>query len=82
MIYQKDLMGSPGGNSGKESTCQCWDTRDVCLIPGLGRSPERGNGNPLQYICRKNPWTVGPRSMESQKVRHNRGCMRSYTIYV
>jgi len=29
--------------------------RDACWIPGLGRSPEGGNGNPLQYSCLKNP---------------------------
>ena len=27
------------------------DTRDVCLTPGLGRSPGGGNGNPLHYTC-------------------------------
>ena len=31
------------------------DTRDVGLIPGLGRSPGVGNGNPLQYSCLENP---------------------------
>jgi len=31
------------------------DLRDVCSIPGLGRSPEGGHGNPLQY-CLKNPF--------------------------
>ena len=30
------------------------DIRDVDLIPGLGRSPEAGNGNPLQYSCLEN----------------------------
>ena len=30
------------------------DTRDACLIPGLGRSPGAGNGNPLQYSCLEN----------------------------
>ena len=28
---------------------------DVSLIPGLGRSPGGGNGNPLQYSCLQNP---------------------------
>ena len=28
---------------------------EVGLIPGLGRSPGEGNGNPLQYFCLKNP---------------------------
>ena len=31
------------------------DVRDMGLIPGLGRSPEGGNGNPLQYSCLGNP---------------------------
>ena len=31
------------------------DTGDVGLIPGSGRSPGEGNGNPLQYSCLKNP---------------------------
>ena len=31
------------------------DTRDVGLIPGLGRFPGEGHGNPLQYFCLENP---------------------------
>ena len=31
------------------------DIRDTGLIPGSGRSPEDGNGNPLQYYCLENP---------------------------
>ena len=31
------------------------DTRDTGSIPGLGRSPGEGNGNPLQYSCLENP---------------------------
>ena len=41
-------MDLPGSSVGKESTCS---TRDLCLIPGLGRSLGEGNGNPLQYSC-------------------------------
>ena len=32
---------------------------DPGLIPGLGRSPEEGNGNPLQYSCLENPMDRG-----------------------
>ena len=32
---------------------------DVGLIPGLGRSPGEGNGNPLQYSCLENPMGRG-----------------------
>ena len=35
------------------------DLRDLGLIPGLGRSPEGGNGTPLQYSCLENPVVRG-----------------------
>ena len=35
------------------------DLRDVVWIPGLGRSPGGGNGNPLQYSCLENPMDRG-----------------------
>ena len=35
------------------------DTRDTGLIPGLGRPPGGGNGNPLQYSCLGNPMDRG-----------------------
>ena len=43
-------------------------------IPGLGRSPGEGNGNPFQYSCLGNPWTEEPgrlQFMGLQRVRHN-----------
>ena len=40
----------PGGSDGKEPACN----EDLGSIPGLGRSPGEGNGNPLQYSCLKN----------------------------
>ena len=45
--------------SGKESACNAGDTGDVGLIPGSGRSPGEGNGNPLQYSCLENPMDRG-----------------------
>jgi len=44
--------GCPGGSDGKESAC---DAGDLGSIPGLGRSPGGGHGNPLQYSCLENP---------------------------
>ena len=41
-----------GGSDGKESA---HSAEDLGLIPGLGRSPGEGNGNPLQDSCLKNP---------------------------
>ena len=40
--------------SGKEYTCNAGDAGNVCLIPGSGRSPRGGHGNPLQHSCQKN----------------------------
>ena len=45
-------MGFSGGSHGKESACNAGDPG---LIPGLGRSPGKGNGNPLQYSSLVNP---------------------------
>ena len=44
--------GLPGGSEGKASSCSAGD---LGLIPGSGRSPGVGNGNPLQYSCLENP---------------------------
>ena len=44
----------PGGTVVKNPTTNAGDTRDAGLIPGLGRSPRVGNGNPLQYSCLEN----------------------------
>ena len=41
--------------NGSESACNAGDARDVGLIPGSGRSPGGGNGNPFQFSCLKNP---------------------------
>ena len=49
-------MGFSGGSDGKESAC---DAEDLGLIPGLGRSPGEGNGNPLQYSCLENTMERG-----------------------
>ena len=52
-------VGLPGGSLGKESTSNALDTGDVCSIPGMGRSPGEGNGNPFQYSCLENPMDRG-----------------------
>ena len=46
------FMGFPGGSGGKESA---HNVGDLGSIPGLGRSPGGGHGNPLQYSCLENP---------------------------
>ena len=57
---------------GKESA---FSAGDLGSIPGLGRSPGKGNGYPLQYSCWRIPWTEEPgravQSMGSQSIRHD-----------
>ena len=60
------MVKNPPANTG--------DLRDVSLIPGLGRYPGEGHGNPLKYSCLENPtdrgaWWAEPQSMGSQRVR-------------
>ena len=49
-------MDFPCGSDGKESACSIGD---LGSIPGLGRSPEEGNGYPLQYSFLENPMDKG-----------------------
>ena len=52
----KQDWGFPGGSDGKESACSAGDPDS---IPGSGRSPGEGNGNPLQHSCLENPMDGG-----------------------
>ena len=56
MILEIKWEGFPGGSDGKESSC---NEGDPGSIPGLGRFPGEGNGNPLQYSCLGNPMDRG-----------------------
>ena len=63
-------LSFPGGSDSKASAC---NAEDPGLIPGLGRSPGEGNGNPLQYSCLENPmdggaWGCRLQSMGLQRV--------------
>ena len=72
-LYCKTVdKGFPDGPRGKESTCNAGDTGNVGSVPGSGRSPGEGNGNPLQYSCMENPmdrgawWAIIQRVEKSQ----------------
>ena len=70
-IYSKMalVVKSPSANAG--------DVRDAALIPGSGRSPGEGTGNPLQYSCLGNHMDRGAwrlQSMGSQRVGSNLAC--------
>ena len=52
MDIYKEFMGFPDGSDGKAS---CLLPEDLGSIPGSGKYPGEGNGNPLQYPCLENP---------------------------
>ena len=56
-IVTRSYFCFSGGSDGKESACSAGD---LGSIPGLGRSPGEGNGNPFQYICLENPMDCSP----------------------
>ena len=55
-LYVTAIFGFPGGSNSKVSACNAGDPG---LILGSGRSPEEGNGNPLQHSCLENPMDGG-----------------------
>ena len=56
-MIPRPLQGEfPGGSVVKNQPA---NAEDVSSIPGLGRSPRKGNGNPLQYSCLGNPMDRG-----------------------
>ena len=66
-VNSRNLGGFPGGSDGKESACH---SGDLGSIPGSGRSPGGGPGNPLQYSCLENPH--GQRSLAGSSLRSHR----------
>ena len=61
-IYIYIYTHFPHSLVGKESVC---NSGDPGLIPGSGRFPGEGNGNPLQYSCLENPMTEEPSRLQS-----------------
>ena len=64
-----ECVGFPGGSDGKESTC---NMGDLGSVPGLGRSPGRGHGNPPPYPCLENPMDRGAWQAAVQMVTQSR----------
>ena len=58
--YLTSLNFSIGGAVIKNLPADAGDAGDVCLVPGSGRSPGVGNGNPLWYSCLENPMDYSP----------------------
>ena len=58
-IRYSTYLGFPAGTVVKNPPANAGDARDVGSIPGSGRSPGVGNGNPLQYSCLENSMDRG-----------------------
>ena len=58
----KVCLGFPSGSEGKESPCNVGDRGS---IPGSGRSPGEGHGNPLVFLPGEAPWTREPGGLQS-----------------
>ena len=68
LVFGIPELGFPGSSDGKVSA---YDAGDLGSIPGSGRSPGEGNGNPLQYSCLENPTDREPGMLQptgSQRV--------------
>ena len=61
MVYTSFITfwGFPGGTNGKKPPANAGDIRDMGSIPGLGRAPGGGHGNPPQYSCLENTMARG-----------------------
>ena len=67
------FRGFPGGSAGKELAC---NVGDLCLIPGLGRSPGGGKGSLPQYSCLEHPvdrgtWRAAVHGVSKSQTRLN-----------
>ena len=65
-------LSNLGGSVVKNLCVNKGDTGDSGLIPGSGRSPAEGNGNPLQYSCLENPMDRGAWQATVHGVAQNR----------
>ena len=72
-------MGFPGGSNDKESVC---NSEDPGSIPGLGRSPGEGNGNPLQYYFLKNPIDGGACQATVYAVAKSQTRLSNFTFFL
>ena len=73
------LVGFPGGSDGKAFA---YNVGDPGLIPGLGRSPGEGNGNPLQYSCLENPMDEGAWLATVHGVAKSQTRLSNFTITI
>ena len=77
LAHWKRLWCFPGSSEVKASAC---NAGDLGSIPGLGRSPGEGNGNPLQYSCLENPMDGGAWWATVHRVAKSRTWLSDFTF--
>ena len=70
-LVVKNAPALPGGSAVKILAANAGDSGDMGLIPGLGRSSERGHGDPFQYSCLENPTDKGAWQAIVHRVTHS-----------
>ena len=79
MIISSVLLDFPGSSDGKAFV---YNAGNLGSIPGLGRSPGEGNGNPLQYSCLENPMDGGVVQATFHGVTKSRTRLSDFTSLV
>ena len=72
----------PGGTVVKNLPANAGDTRDAGLIPGSGRFPGEGNGNPLQYSCLESSMDRGARQASAHEVAKSQTRPSTHLLYI
>ena len=81
-VHSFNFRGFPGGSVGKESACNAGDARDSGSIPGWGRSPGGGHGNPLQYSCMENPMDRGAWQVTVHRVAKSQTLLKRLSMHI
>ena len=66
----------------KKLPANAGDVKDVGSVPGLGRFPGGGHGNPLQYSCLENPMDRGAWQATVQRVAHSQSGLKQFNTYM
>ena len=83
MVSSWPNTGFPGGSAAKIPPDKAGDTGEEGWIPGSGKSPGGGKGNPLQYSCAWGiPWTEEPGGLQSTGLQKSTRLSTVYSWHV
>ena len=73
------LVDFPGGSDGNASA---YNVEDLGSVPGSGKSPGEGNGNPFQYSCLKNPMDGGAWWATVHGIKKSQTRLSTFTFFL